>query len=175
VKVKVEYLFSKNKKVGSLAIRLFTLHLSYLGFKDTPSHAAILINGRWVHESTLSSGVTVMTYKKWLQSNTVVSKILCENKLEYSKVKENFRNTKGKSYDWPGVLYLAFFIFLNLILGISIPENNKWNSKNRYFCTEVLGNLLGINLSMKSPVETMSLVLPEITSTFNGDSGDNNT
>ena len=67
-KIKVHYLFSKNKKIGSKLIAWGTAHRCDVD--DVPSHVAILVEERWVYESTLSSGVRVIPYKKWKEINT---------------------------------------------------------------------------------------------------------
>jgi hypothetical protein len=155
VKIKLHYLFSKNNKIGSRFIAWGTKHLTDI--EDTPSHVAILVNGRWVHESTLFSGVRVISYKKWLEINTEVAKIPCiDLNRSYGELKEIYKSLKNKKYDWMGILYLGWFLFLNKYFGKDIPETNAWQSENRYFCCEAVEKVTGIDdTSMKAPVELL--------------------
>ena len=66
--ITLHYLFSKNEKIGSKIIRWATKHL--VEAKDVPSHVALLVNERWVFESTLFTGIRVIPYKKWLEINS---------------------------------------------------------------------------------------------------------
>lgn len=153
MEVKIDYIFSKNKKIGSFIIRLGTYGLSKKLFKYTPSHVAILVNNKWVLESTLESGVRVISYKKWLEINEEVFKIRCDKLKDFENIKIKFKKLKNKKYDYLGILYLSWRIFLKLIFKRSIPQKNKWHKENRYFCSEVIGKIQGINYEMTSPTE----------------------
>ena len=153
MKVSVSILFSKNKKIGSRLIRFFTNHFSELKQEEVPSHVALLINNRWVHESTLETGVRIISYPKWMELNEEVFKIDYA-KLDYSILKDLYRETDNKKYDWMGVIYLGFFCGLTkLFRFIKKPKKNLMASKNRYFCTEVIGKLIKDDMDMTSPVE----------------------
>lgn len=156
MKVDVHYLFSRNKKIGSKLISWGTKHLQP-EISDTPSHIAILINNRWVHESTLDSGVRVISYTKWLEINEEIDKIQCPiGPRDYSEIKTIFKEIKGNKYDYLGVTYLGISLGANKFLGTSIPETNKWESKDKYFCCEAVEKLTGLNsTSMKAPVQLM--------------------
>jgi hypothetical protein len=151
MKVSVYYLFSKKDLVGSKLISWGTKHL-YPEFKNTPSHVAILVNNRWVHESTLESGVKVMSYEKWLELNHEVAKIPSSVEWEYEDIKNLFRSIKGKKYDWMGVLYLSVWMIFSKLFNVKIPEHNAWENPDRYFCSEVMGYMLNSNYDMKPPV-----------------------
>lgn len=159
MKVTVHYLFSKNNKIGSYGIRILTKSLSNIQLTQVPSHVAILVNGRWVHESTFNSGVRVVSYDKWLEINTEVFKKKTKRKLDYKEIKESFRAIKDKKYDWLGVIYFAVHILANILIGKKIPSENKWESKDRYFCSEVIGSMLKISFSMVAPIQIMQIAM----------------
>lgn len=155
MKVTVDYLFSKNKKIGSRFISWGTKHLSKTAV--TPSHVATLINERWVFESTLDSGIRVINYKKWLDLNEEVAKIPCTRRVrEYSEIKAIYQSVRDKKYDWLGVTYFGCRLFLNKYFGCSMPEVNKWESADKYFCSEAVGIITGQGkYSMKAPVQLL--------------------
>lgn len=155
MKVKVHYLFSKNKKIGSRIISWGSRQLTKR--KNVPSHIAILVNERWVFESTLESGVRVISYVKWKEINEEVAKIPCTNIYrEYSEIKYIFKEIKGKKYDWYGVSYLGLCLVPNKLFKTSLPKENKWEKKDRYFCCEAVEKLANLsNSSMKTPVQLL--------------------
>lgn len=127
----------------------------YPEFKNTPSHVAILVNNRWVHESTLDSGIRVMSYERWLELNDEVTKITCEREWDYENIKTLFRNIKDKKYDYLGVAYLGLWMVPSKLLHIAIPNKNILECPNRYFCSEVMGYMLNDNYDMKAPVQIL--------------------
>ena len=158
MKVTIDYLFSKNNKIGSRLIRWGTAHLApEIDYSNVPSHVAILINNRWVFESTLSSGVRVIVYSKWLEINEEVSKIPYQHKeVEYKHIKKIFKDINQKKYDWAGVSYLGLQLGKNKFLNLEISRINKWENKDRYFCSEAVATLIGMeNHSMKAPVQML--------------------
>ena len=152
--VSVHYLFSRRDLIGSKTISWGTEHL-YKAFEKTPSHVAILINNRWVHESTLDSGVRVMSYEKWLEVNEQVAKIPCEREWDYDIIKTLFRAIKDKKYDWAGIVYLGLWMVPSKLFGCKLPENNILENPDKYFCSEVMGYMLGGNYDMKAPVQIL--------------------
>lgn len=161
MKVKVHYLLSKNNKIGSRFIAWGTKHLTP-EIKDTPSHIAVLINERWVHESTLETGVRVISYKKWLEINKEVAKVRCAQEYrEYNEIKEIYRSIQNKDYDWLGVLYLGIHVCLNKFFGKKLPKTNKWQKDNKYFCSEAAEKLTGIpSTGMETPTQFLRKLLP---------------
>ena len=153
MKVTVHYLFSRNDKIGSRVISWATAHLEDI--KDTPSHTALLINNRWVHESTLETGVRVISYEKWKKINTEVCKIESSVKRSYPIIKDMYRELRDRKYDWKGVIYQGIYIVLNKFLDKEIPEDNLMEDPEKYFCCEVVGRLTNIDYSMKAPVQLM--------------------
>lgn len=156
MKTKVDYIFSKNTKIGSRLISWGTKHLANDKTR-IPSHGAILINNRWVLESTLETGVRVLTYKKWLEINQELYKIPSDI-TDYTIIKNSYKQLKNKKYDWLAVIYLTFFVLLNKYFKVDIPKQNKWQSKNNYFCLEVKGKLTNKDYSMITPVELAEIL-----------------
>lgn len=174
-KVSVDIVFSKNDKIGSKFISWGTSHLNKdLSFQNfNPSHVAILVDKRWIHESTLESGVRIIPYKKWLQINHQL-KIIHYSNVEYSVIKNSFKRLKNKKYDWLGVIYLSIWIGIKMILPtIKIPSVNKMECSKKYFCCEVIGELIKQNLDMKAPIEVLSLL--QLPSSVNSSSSHDNT
>jgi len=152
--VTVHYLFSRRNLIGSKTISWGTKHL-YPEFEKTPSHVAILINNRWVHESTLESGVRVMSYPKWLEINEEVAKIESPEVWEYEYIKQIFWYVKNKKYDWMGIIYLGLWMIPSKLFGMRIPTKNKWETQDKYFCSEVMGRMLERNYDMRTPVDIL--------------------
>ena len=155
MKVTVDYIFSKNNKIGSRFISWGTDHLCEV--EETPSHIALLVDERWVFESTLSTGIRVIPYFKWLNLNKEVAKVPCKNRIrEYSEIKSVYKIIQNKEYDWPGILYFGFYIFMNRYLSTKIPVDNKWENPDKYFCSEAVGMITGQGrYSMKAPVQLL--------------------
>lgn len=156
-KVEIHYLFSKNDKIGSVSIRKSTAYLEPQLDPDTevPSHVAILVNNRWVFESTLETGVRRITYEEWKKQNTEVAKYKCTSTRTLEEIVRYFRSIKDKKYDYCGVVYFGYRVILNKIFGIEIPNINKWNKDDMYFCCEVMGTMLGLDYQMVAPVQIM--------------------
>ena len=155
-KIKLHYLFSKNKKIGSTIIRKATKHLEPdISEEEIPSHVAILINNRWVFESTLESGVRRISYEKWLEINTEIDKIECQTERTLEGVLGLFRGILDQDYDYLGVCYFGYRLALSILFDTEIPKINKWNQDNSYFCSEVVGKLLELDYQMIAPVQIM--------------------
>jgi hypothetical protein len=152
MRVRVEAIFSKNKLLGSKFICKATKHLA----KKTAecSHVALLINGRWVHESTMKQGLRVISIVEWSKTNTIVDKITI-GLVPYYEVANLYRELKNKKYDWFGVLYLALSILTNLI-GDKMTADNRWQSEKRYFCCEVLGKFMEKYYGMMTPIQILA-------------------
>lgn len=149
--MKIEYLFSRNKKWGS---RLIAWAAKYekLDLEDNPSHIAVLVNNRLVIESTLGTGVRMIPYKKWKEINEELYKIPCDEAERPSRQITNLIDRIwGKKYDWKGIAYFAYCYLRLIFLNERMPARNKWERKSHYFCTEFVGKLVGKNYSMKSP------------------------
>jgi hypothetical protein len=121
--------------------------------KERVSHVALLVNSRWVHESTGSSGVRVLSYEAWSKINTESARVSIGTK-PYQQLADIYRDIAGRKYDIAGVLYLGLKIGLSY-LGFKIPKVNKWESKNRYFCCEALGYLTNKYYGMSAPIQIL--------------------
>jgi hypothetical protein len=150
--VTVHALFSYNKLIGSKLIYKGTKHLAPMLNVKT-SHTAVLVNERWVHESTGHSGVRVISYDLWKQINIEVGRVKLENR-EYQEIADEYRKIKDKEYDYPGVIYLGLCI-IPTFFGLKLPKKNKWESPNKYFCCEVLGKLTGKYYGMSAPIQIL--------------------
>ena len=155
MKIKVDYLFSKNDKIGSKVISWGTSFIEPQ-IEDVPSHTAILINNRWVFESTLESGVRRISYQEWLKINKEVCKIPCTQERTLEGIIEEFRQIKDKKYDYIGLVYFGLRVLLFICFRLRIPKKNILNRKNSYFCSEVVGKMTGIDCQMTAPVTLMS-------------------
>jgi hypothetical protein len=155
----VHALFSLSSKIGAQVISLGSTHLEPQ-IKPTPSHTALLVNERWVHESTGKTGVQVLSYDKWQQEHTEVGRVFLQE-IEYQKIADKYREINGKPYDYPGVFYLAYRIGLTF-LGIKLPLINKYESPSKYFCCEALGFLTGHYYGMSAPVQCMAKLQKEL-------------
>lgn len=158
--ITVHYLFSKNSKIGSKIISNLTqyIHPNEL----SPSHVAILINNKYVFESTLNTGIRLIKYNEWIKHNTELKRLECLQNWSMEKFKKVLRKVRGKKYDYPGVLYLGYRLILNKLFRIKIPEKNIFDHKYRYFCCEAVGNMTRINYEMTTPIEVMYNIQLEI-------------
>jgi len=158
MEVIVDYLFSKSREgaIGSKVIIEGTRLLApELPKDEVPSHVAILVNNRWVFESTLESGVKRIEYKKWLKKNVVVKKIPCLKKWDLSKIIEIFKNIRDKKYDYPAIVYFSWRMMLFIAFKKKLPSANKFNSEDKYFCCEAVGEMTGCDYQMTAPVVLM--------------------
>ena len=157
--MKVQYLFSKNKKIGSRIIS-WAAKFEKLPMDDLPSHVAVLVDEQWVIESTLTTGVRIAPYDKWKEINQELHKIPCsvfnrDSKLVLSEATAVW----NKKYDWSGIMYFALCYIGLILFKKPLPKQNKWQKKNKYFCTEYIGTLTGIEHSMSSPAKLLCDIL----------------
>jgi len=152
--VTVHALFSHNNMIGSKIIAHGSAHLEPNMPKT--SHVAVLINERWVHESTGNNGVAVISYDKWKSIHKEVARVQLKSR-EYQEIADRYREIQKKDYDYLGVLYLGLCI-IPTFLGFKLLKRNMWQSKTRYFCCEVLGYLTGQDYSMCSPVQILGML-----------------
>jgi hypothetical protein len=148
--VSIHALFSHNDMIGSKIISKGTKHLA----KDMPetSHVALLVNNRWVHEAT-GSGVHIKSYDLWNKTQTEVDRVKLNDR-EYKELADQFRKIQDKEYDYPGVLFLALCIIPTFV-GLPLPKKNLFQSRNKFFCCEVVGYLTGQDYSMHSPIQIL--------------------
>jgi hypothetical protein len=137
--------------IGSKIIAKGTKHLA----PDVPecSHVALLVQNRWVHESTMKSGVRVLSYDKWLSVNTEAARVQLDSQ-EYQNIANGYRIIAGKKYDWKGILFFTLAI-IPTFLGFKLPKKNLWEDPKKYFCCEVLGYLTLHGYSMMAPCQIL--------------------
>lgn len=152
--MEVYYIFSINRKIGSKLISTFTASLSTHVLK--PSHICILIDNKWIFESTLETGVRIIRYRDWLKINTELKRIKCVQNWTMQNFKNILRQIKGKKYDYLGVCYLGYRILLNKLLKLRIPDKNLFNHEDSYFCCEAVGRMTNIDYTMTTPVQILT-------------------
>lgn len=160
--MKVEYLFSRQS--GKLVSELISWAGSMEGFElpEYPSHMAVLLDGEMVVESTLFTGVRIIPYKHWKRKNEEIFRIPCVAARDSKDALAKAFDLWDKGYDWAGILFFAWRYLGLLCLDRPLPAVNRWQSDNRYFCTEYAGSLTGQNLSMKSPARVCHEWLEDI-------------
>jgi hypothetical protein len=151
MKIKLEYLFSYRNLIGSKLISWASNKETPL--KNCPSHVALLVNEKWVFESTMSHNVSVISYKKWKEKNIESYKLLCSQDRTFEEIKNVLKPIKGKKYDVKGILYFALMFLRLIILKKPLPLINKWQDPNKYFCCEAVGTITGSNYSMFTPAK----------------------
>lgn len=146
MKVSTHALFSHNHMIGSKIISKGSKHLD----KTLPeiSHVSLLVNERWVHEAT-GAGVKIYSYDKWSTVHTEVARVQLETR-EYQDIANQYRKIIDSNYDYAGVFFLGLCIIPTFI-GLPLPKYNLWESKNKYFCCEVLGYMTNQYYGMCPP------------------------
>ena len=152
----VQELFSKNpKSFFSWAIRIFTKPLAKkTPFKNIPSHTAIR-KGQFVYESTFFSGVRILPFENWEDHVDIVGVKERSINISDAQFEAIFVSIWGKKYDWKGILFFACSVVRHVVFAKPMPKINKWNSPNKYFCSEANGRLFKTDNQMKSPVQIM--------------------
>lgn len=160
--MKISYIFSRNEKLGSKLIS-WASGLLIDDLEKVPSHVAILIEldeiqESLVIESVLDSGVRIIPYSVWLTHNELCYKIPCKDQVStLDEVLLELKDIWGKKYDWKGILYFGWCFILNLTVDRPFPKENKWQSEDRYFCTEAAARLSGYGKhSMTTPAKMCS-------------------
>lgn len=161
MKLKLFYLFSRNKKTGSKLIS-WASGLLVKDLEKVPSHMAILIEiencqESLVFESVLEAGVRIAPYSKWKEINEECYKIPCKQDRNIGDIFLKVNEYWGKKYDWPGIVYFAWRFFLHLVFKAEFPKENAWQSDCRYFCNELGGEIAGYKkYSMVTPAKMCS-------------------
>lgn len=150
--VSVHALFSTSPKIGARLISKGSAHLVPKG-SVLPSHTAVLINERWVHESTGKTGVTIRSLDLWNLEHHEVARVKLADQV-YQVVADKYREIQHKQYDYLGLFYIGLYIAASYF-GVKIPVKNKWQSDNRYFCCEVLGKLTDQYYGMSAPAQIL--------------------
>lgn len=171
--MKVDYLFSRNTKIGSRAISwasskeievMKDFDAMGLDKSKIPSHAAVLLNEQLVVESTMSTGIRIIPYKQWKEHNIEVAKVPCSKQFMNSEdVLEHAIDLWGKKYDWKGISYFTCCFARLALAGKSLPSENKWEQEDMYFCTEFVARLEDLDAAMMTPAKMMIMFMKEAT------------
>jgi hypothetical protein len=159
--IKLYYIFSRNKKIGSRLIA-WASGLLVKDLEKVPSHMALLIEiqdfpDAFILESVLEAGVRIVPYSKWLEINEECYKIPCKKQRTLEEIFVWVHDYWGKKYDWPGIAYFAWRFFLHLFFKLDFPKENAWQSDDRYFCNELGGKIAGYyKYSMVTPAKMCS-------------------
>jgi len=151
--------FSNNDKIGSKIISWGSA--KGIEKKLIPSHFSLCFKSTYVVESRLTSGVHANEWENFKSKNNIVAIFDVTEEIEakygkwYIYYQHIYKKILNKSYDWKALLYLAFYQARWKFFGKAIPENNKKNNPDKYFCVEVFEELFGENLSMYSPYSLM--------------------
>jgi len=159
----IKYLFTRNDLIGSKLISGVTKR-DYQKTSDTPSHFAILFNDRWVLHSNFANGVHIEPYYFFKKRNQVITSLrdttckMCaiECQLLFDQLT---RKAYGLKYDWPAILYFAYRIILRWIFKLPIPDKNKWEAEDKWFCNEIFELVIGRDISMQTPNDLMMILL----------------
>lgn len=157
--MKLHYLFSRNKKIGSRLIS-WASGLLLPDMQKVPSHVAILmsfdgVEESFVAESVLESGVRLVPYSTWKSLNEECYKIPCQTQFrDINEVFSVLTSIWGKKYDWKGLSFFALCFVRHLLFKTQFPKENKWQCDDRYFCTEAAAKLSGYEKhSMTTPAK----------------------
>lgn len=157
--MRLHFLFSKNKKIGSRLIS-WASGLLLPDMKVVPSHVAILItfddvSESFVAESVFESGVRLVPYSSWLVKNEECFKLPCAAKLNtMNEVFDILVEIWDKKYDWLGVTFFAGCFIRHWLFKTPFPKENSWQSDGKYFCTEAAAKLSGYTKhSMTTPAK----------------------
>ena len=159
--VRVSYLFSRNKKIGSRIIS-WASGLLIKDLEKIPSHMAILIQidgfpEDIVFESTLDSGVRLAPFKVWSEHNELCYGFVSDKKINISEIFDKVNEYWGRKYDWPGICYFAVCFLKHILFKSPFPKENAWQSNDKFFCNELGGEISGYSkYSMVTPAKMCS-------------------
>lgn len=172
--MKVSYLFSNNKKIGSKIIS-WGSSLLVKGLEEYPSHVAVLLDETFVIESTVKTGVRLVPYEQWKKINNEICKIPCKiEDYPLPLVQELLFEVWGKKYDKLGLIFFGWQILKHWLFKTPIAIKNEWEQEDRFFCTEFAGRVAGKDYSMTSPAEMLQSFLTELPSSVDCSASDNN-
>jgi hypothetical protein len=157
--VRITYLFSKNKKIGSHIIRLgsYLINNYDFDFNNIPSHVAILIDETYVVESVMSCGVRIIPYNHWLEHNIQIMKLAANSIVEQPR--DLMFEMWGKPYDKLGVLRFAIDILVSKLFKLPMTDKNEWEQEDSFFCTEFASRIYDGNTgSTRTPVQLMRMI-----------------
>lgn len=138
----------------------FSKFIRFLTGEDCSHFSFAFMNDGIVFESNLLG-----THPTFLQTTLKTHTVMHELDLEisesvYNSVWDKVINMfDGRNYDYLGAMYLGIYKLKRKIFGSPIPNSNKWQSDNKFFCDEVYDALneipqlpvVNVSGSMMSP------------------------
>lgn len=148
----IKFLFTNNKKIGSIIISSVTREPEQL-IEEVPSHFSILLWEWVIIESTMLYGLKPKLYSEFLEHNKILASFSpkSDNKNAAQIAKDLASRNHNATYDIAAALYLGFYELLNLYFGVALPEKNKFDNSNEFFCNELFREFYGGEVSMKHP------------------------
>lgn len=148
----IKFLFSQNNKIGSKLISAVTREPGQR-LEEVPSHFSILLWEWVVIESTMLWGVKPKLYTEFIENNKILSSFSpkSDGKQAAQIAKDIASLNHNARYDVAAALYLGVYELLNLYFDVAIPEKNKFDNSNEFFCNELFREFYGGEVSMKHP------------------------
>lgn len=165
--MKLYYLFSRNKKLGSRLIA-WASGLLIKDLEKVPSHVAILmefegVKESFVAESVLESGVRLIPLSVWLERNELCYKIPCKQIRTIDEIFGILNSIWGKKYDWMGIAFFTLSFLKYLLFKKAFPEKNEWQNEEKFFCSEAAGKLSNYEKTgMATPAKMCSDFLKDL-------------
>jgi len=159
--MKTFYIYSKNDKIGSKIISKFS-GLLVKDLEEIPSHESILLEldelgDSIIIESVLGDGVRIIPFSVWIQRNKICYKIPCQKTRTLDEIFKALNPIWGKGYDYAGVLYFVICFIKFYLFKTPFPETNKWQSPNRFYCSEAVDRLTNYSKAgMATPAKKCS-------------------
>ena len=156
----IKFIFSNKDRTASKLIRWGTKH-EWQDISDCPSHLSFLFFDTFIVESTLKSGVRINYYPSFKKENKIVAcfKHRVPPANEDQVFKRMLDRHHGSEYDDMAILYFAWRVLLKKIFKIPLPEKNKWQNAEEWFCNEMFNFITGKDHSMESPNTLMDEML----------------
>lgn len=152
----IQFLFTNSNKIGSKIISGVTREPEQK-MNEVPSHFSILLWEWIVIESTLLWGVKPKLYSEFMEHNRILAVFsTVGNAKDSAQIAKDFASKNHNArYDIAAALYLGFYELLNLYFGVRIPDKNRFDKSNEFFCNELFRAFYGGEVSMKHPNSLM--------------------
>lgn len=133
--------FSRNDKmIGSWLIR-WGIGEDFFSLAPV-SHFIVIFDEKLVFESNLERGVHISDLAHFRSKNTIVCSFRLKQELKLQEEEAIYqallKSVVGKSYDLSALLYLGWRVFLKKFFKKPLPENNKFNWNDQFFCVETV-------------------------------------
>lgn len=125
------------------------------GLNEPVSHMAVVFDDKIVFHSNFK-GIHIEWFETFKKSNEIVYEV--NFNLTLDKEEEIYQDiiTKndGKGYDYAALLYLVYKGLMHKMFKTPLPTDNKWASKNKFFCIELLSLFKQIEIDTNIEVST---------------------